>query len=254
MYLFQPGIVRKYSVHRKDLIMGILSLYNDALWALEVCAEGHYIFFSSGGMNGIFRVDVENGSIDLLTEIEGFDKMDAVKFSNGIKVENKLFFCPYNANCICEYDLEKNSTRTFYSDQLMFPRVNNVVRFNGNLYMFGKNQNFVTRFDLDKEEIDIMQNEKFCSSYKKGNSPLRDLIIRERFVYFAEMNQIIELNLLTNETEVYFIEENFDEDQACTLAFDGKYFWILFQKKVWYSGIRKRDKYSLIACLSWDKL
>ena len=210
--------------------MGISSLYYYSVWAIDICVEGNFFWFFAGGMNGIFKGDIENGRLELLTEIDGCEKTDAVKFSCGIKVGSKLFFCPFNSNCICEYDMKKNSTKIFKSEQLICPRINNVVHFKDNLYLFGKNQSFIATFDLTKEEINIMQNERFCKKYVKGNPPIRDLIIREEFVYIADKDNIIELNLLTNNVQEYFIEKNIGNDRADTLAFDGKDFWILYKK------------------------
>lgn len=205
------------------------TFYDEVLWALSVYTDDKFIWFVAGGMTGIFKADVDTGRLEYVSDIQGFGKTDSVKFSCAIKVNKKMFFCPFNADGICEYDIENHLTKIFRAKELYYLRTNNVIYTKDSIYLFGKNQPFIIKFCLLDENISFTQNKKFCSEYKKGIYPLRDMVYKGNSVYITAENGIIELNLQTNGVKEYQIGQI--GDQADTLACDGDNFIMLFRER-----------------------
>lgn len=219
--------------------MEMLQIFEQILWTIGLCLVGEDIWFSAAGFNGIFRADIKTGEIKFVAQIPTCDKLGELNFSNVINVNGYLYFCPFFADCMCEYDVKKNSVQIYYQDQISQPKVNGAVYCCDRIYMFCAEIDRIIIFNLKTKEF---SNIKLDFDIVDNGERIANIININEHIYFAFNNKIIGIDKYTQKVSEDNVVKSVKEGAITTLAYDGESVWMLCGKTMLISWNRVDGK------------
>lgn len=207
-----------------------MKIPSEVLWTctLGICLVEDRLWYSPMAFNGIFCADIHTGTTRLISELSAFDeRYNGLKFSCALQIGDYLYFCPYEANCICGISSRDMNMEFYYSDFISAPRVSKVVCVQEKLYMFCNKQLQIIIFDTKSKEISVIRCEDFAEKFRKGSFPEKDVAYYDTSFYMADSQKIVEFNIQAQEVYEHDLSQYVGDREVTTICFDGRRFWLM---------------------------
>lgn len=207
-----------------------MKIPSEVLWArtLGMCLSHDKLWYSPMAFNGLFCADIYTGKTGLISEFNAFDeKFNGLKFSYVLPIGEYLYFCPYEADCICEFSLIDRNMKFYHSDYISAPHVSNAICIQDKLYMFCNKQLQIIVFDIATKEISAIKNVYFIERFAKGSYVKKDVAYNDASFFIADEQKIIKLNIPSQEVCDYDLSQYTAGKPVTTISFDGERFWIM---------------------------
>lgn len=177
-------------------------------FSCAVEAEG-YLWASADEFNGLFKICIETGESEFIAAFDE-ESFGTLLYQNAVVYKRKLFFVPYKAKKIAEYDLDTKEMK-YYS--LKPEMQNNLTQFTGCTEWKGKLYLFPHRI----EDIVTLDMENGSIQYHKWNNKMLVNKIKDKrvamfshqvtvdhyeYMLCARTNSLIKLNLDNFESEM----------------------------------------------------
>lgn len=234
------------------------------LWFYDFALDKKKIFFSAGGLNGLFQADLQTGESRLLGTFSGEEIFGANLYCGTYLYESHILFVPLFGREFAVYDITKKEIFKLQSEVTERNKTEKIL--NAKFYASIMVEKNVYAFGWDIPEIVCIDMETFLIKTYKGwmedvhwnegreNEPYfnRDVCIKDNslFVAMGKSNAVLELNMDTDRIIIHPIGQK--EYIYKTLAYDGKYFWLTDRMKgiVRVNGTNWEYKYEKMDRLS----
>ena len=207
-----------------------MQIPSEVLWTrtLGINLAHGKIWYSPMAFNGIFCANIYTGKTMPISDLNVLNEIyKGPKFSYVIRSGHYFYFCPYQANYICEVNFISGEMKFYDSDYISAPHVSNVVCTQDKLYMFCNTQPQIIIFDLTTKEISVIKNTYFTEKFAKGDYFAKDVAYSDTSFFITDDQKIIKLNIRSQEVNVYDLSQYTLGESITTIAFDGMQFWLM---------------------------
>lgn len=198
----------------------------------EGCVKvNNELIMTARGMNLIYKVNLENGKLELQESIPD-ENHDAGRLSGEIlKYENEIVFLPMNARRINIYDICKKKWRYIELEEIedcyLDKFFSGVIEGNY-LYMIGSKYPAIVKVNLqDDHDIKYIKGPYEVMNHEKDDCFVRrDITLVDGKIYMASCvnNYVFEIDLESDEIKQYDI---CDVSKSFSgIAYDGNNFWL----------------------------
>lgn len=193
-----------------------MDLFQQVIWAFDICPIGNQIWYAAGGLNGIFCVDIETGKTSFATQFDAYSNREFLLYSYIVERENHLYFCPYLADSVCEYNIADGSKKYYLLEGVKNAHVIHAVLNHKNLYMFCEKGNIII-LNLKNKDITVVNNKDVYQRYLSGGFLGKDIICKADHIYFPDGKNIVELNELLQIKNIYDFS-NYSKKEITTVT------------------------------------
>ena len=198
-------------------------------FSCAVEADG-YLWASADEFNGLFKICIETGESEFIATFDE-DPYGTLLYKNALAYKRKLFFVPYTAKKIAEYDLDTKEIK-YYS---LKPEMrNNPTQFTGyteregRLYLFPHWIEDIVTLDMKNGSIQYHKwSNKMLANENKKTTMFAHQITVGQYEYMPclRSNSFIKLNLDNFESEMITIP--FTKDGLIDAAYNAGILYIL---------------------------
>lgn len=234
------------------------------LWFHDFVLDEKKVFFSAGGLNGLFQADLKTGESKLLGTFLGEKIFGANLYCGTYLYKSRILFVPLFGREFTVYDITKKEifklqsevTERYKAEKIPSAKFYASIMVGKNVYAFGWNIPEIVRIDMETLLIKTYKGWMEDLHWDEGreNEPYfnRDVCIKESslFVVMGKDNAVLELNMDTDRIIIHSIGK--EEHIYKTLTYDGKYFWLTDRMKgivrvngaSWEYEYKKMDSFS----------
>ena len=246
------SLVVMFRVTGKPVMLQDVNVISEPLWEdiNRIPFEDAYInendmWFASSSFNGLFYMNRETGKTEYIGEFIGEELSEIRLYSKVVKVDNKLFFIPFNATSIAEYDMENNQfKRIEIEDNEIKKKFLSYAVFENYIYLMPLFYGRIIRFNFKIEKINYMEywNKKIEKFKIIKGIWFRDVFQINEKLYcpFYQKNLIMIFDLKNENMEVVELGKETDLFQG--IEYDGEKFWLIPEKRGYIACWKKGEK------------
>ena len=196
-----------------------------------VIAEDNNVWFSNINFNGLFKVDLNSGFVELIHKFRNLEVDKKLAHRHVFKEKSELIFMPWFDNKIIIYDLETQTESIvevpMENGESEF--LGNAFRTDGVIWLFpGYSKNKVFCYDIEKKCL--MVHEKLSQvilRMTEGENVYLQYKNHEKYVTMCIPNKniICNINLDTLKNQIIKIDNNAIE--IIFAVYDGKDYWFI---------------------------
>lgn len=225
----KPIVMQDVSVKAVDAPMTNVPVENAVL-------EDGKIWFSAMDFNGLFEKNIETGEVHSVGMFPDEPYAKTRLYIASELVGRKIYFAPFKAENIAVFDLEEQRFKRIVIDSDRLDGKSNITKYTGTalcgkyLYMLPTFSSSILRIDTENDTVEYITGwkEKVRSfifdedmAFFRGQSVE---INNKLFIPFANVNAVLELDLITLQTTVHRIgTESVGYSGIC---YDGYKFWL----------------------------
>ena len=192
--------------------------------------DGEKLWFASSSLNGLFCLNIESGETFLKGTFPGEDTHGVRLFSKVIEINNKLFFIPFNATCIIEYDFENQDFRRIeLENREVKGKFLSYSVYDEYIYLMPRSYGSIVRYNFFTDQIEYMKswNHMVCKYSKENDIWFRDIERKDNTLYcpFYQKNLMFKFDLKSEKIEICEIGK--ENDIFMSIKFDGENFWLI---------------------------
>lgn len=174
-------------------------------------------FFETPG-DGIYEINSRDGIINVgKVKINERDKRLA--YYAGTSVGDKVYFIPYYASNIIEFDPNKKKSKLIDCN---YKYNTNAVSIGGSIFFWSNKSKIIIKFDVNRNEYNEIQlpNDMYINAADN-----RNYVILGKTLYLSTsgIGNILKIDLTSGAVQVLFTGI---DTEIYTLSFDGKIFWM----------------------------
>ena len=168
----------------------------------------------ASNMNGLFRVDKNDGICEYLHFIKGESANGSELYTKAVPFGEKIVFIPGSANQLVIYDPKNNTYKEIdvyidiinpWCDQAKYA---DCVEYEGKLYLFGERYNFVVKVDPETGETIAFDNEQSDIVWMRHAAFREGGLVR---IISAVSNDMLTFNL---RKEQIFVQKSYSKNKV----------------------------------------
>lgn len=179
-----------------------MDLFQQVIWAFDICPQDNQLWYAAGALNGIFSVDIITGKTSFVTQFEAYSNRELLLYSYIVEREKYLYFCPYEADSVCEYNIVDGSKRFYFLEGMSNIHVVYAVLNGTNLFMFCEKGQIII-LNLKSKIITVNKREDIYQRYLSGSFLGKDVVCKGSHLCFPDGHNVVELDKLLRIVNIY---------------------------------------------------
>lgn len=204
------------------------------VWFEDLVVEDNIIWFTAGGFNGLFKMDLTTNNVTYLGKIPN-EKINGRRlYSSLTKVNNKIILAPLAAEEIAEYDVETCEFKKVKLQKKEFTHKNfkfsNTVKHKEYVVLIGCDYPAIVRYNSKTNTYDYF--DEWTKQIKYYQTDEKDFWFRESacirgdnlLIPCCQNNIVMEFNIESGKSKLHSVGSN--KNKYASIAFDGRNYWL----------------------------
>lgn len=198
----------------------------------DCLVENKAAWFVPRQMNALCKLDVDKGAIDIVAGLPGNTRDLPIPYLDVIKIKEKIYLLPYNADSLLIYDLEKKLVERVKIPETDKESFDRMIHYQDYLFLKPKCYPSLVRYDLRDGTL-IYYRDCLKPFLRKDGEPMFMWAVAQRdnilLLGSAQQNKVLAFNMDNGRHKVHTVGKA--GNSYFSMAFDGKDYWLTQGKK-----------------------
>ena len=232
------SLVHMFGITGKPILIQDLNIDREpneeelqSVWFGNAEFDGDYAWFSSGGHNGLCKINLHTGEAEYVAEIPRERRDGHLLYSSIVKLENKLLLTPLFGREIAEYDLIEREFKKIPLDSVYSSKFLKAVSYKQFVFFTPYMSQVIIKYDTQtgKSKYYTEWLDKLKPYITNLDKPIfaNGICVRDNLLLmaFAQNNLVMEFDMNTGETRVHTVGR--EGNNYWSMTFDGKDYWLI---------------------------
>lgn len=233
----RSSLVELFRTLKKPVMIQDIDIQREKKWEEinkisfeDAYIDGEKIWFSASNLNGLFCIDKKSGETEFKGVFPG-ENIDGVRlFSKVAYADKKLYFIPFYASCIMEYEIDSEKFIRIEIEENIGPgKFLSYSIYGDYIYFIPRAFGSVLRYNFKKKNLEVMYewDLKIRESEPKEDVLFAGVVQKDGKLYcpMYHRNIMFKFDLISENAEYFELGE--EKDMFMSIQYDGEMFWLI---------------------------
>lgn len=233
----RSSLVEMYRTLKKPVMIQDIDIQREKTWEEinkipfeDAYIGGEKIWFAASNLNALFCIDKKSGETEFKGVFPGENIEGGRLYSKVAYADNKLYFIPFYATCIMEYEIDSGKFNRIEIEENIGPgKFLSYSIYGEFIYLIPRAFGSVLRYNYKKKNLEIMYewDSKIRESGPKEDVLFACAVQKEGKLYcpMYHRNIMFEFDLISEKAEYFKLGE--EKDMFMSIQYDGEVFWLI---------------------------